>query len=288
MIVCEPVPSSCSGFGNLRAVPVPQDGVFATAVPRWLAGLGTMHDVVRQELVTRQLRYHLPPREADPPPRVVDVGCGQGTQALRLAAAGYQVTGVDTSAELLKHARRITTTVPEAVRQRLRWERADLFDFAAGHPAQWDVVCCHGVVMYLPSLPAAINAVVTLARPGGLVSVLSHNQAGIAMRAGMARRWHETLAGFDADHYTNRLGVTGVRADRPEAVQAALHIAGADTLAWYGVRLFTDPWATTDESAPDLDTLLAAEEQAGRRDPYRRLAALTHTLAKRRNSQPDS
>lgn len=277
--------TSRSGFGSLRAVPVRQDGVFAAVVPQWLADMGTMCEVVRQELVTRQLRYHLPSRETGPPPQVVDVGCGQGTQALRLAAAGYQVTGVDTSAELLKHARRTTTTVPEAVRQRLRWEHADLFDFAAGHPAQWDVVCCHGVVMYLPWLSAAINAVVTLARPGGLVSVLSRNQASIAMRAGMAGRWHETLAGFDADHYTNRLGVTGVRADRPEAVQVALHTAGADTLAWYGVRLFTDSWTTTtDEPAPDLDTLLAAEEQAGRRDPYRRLAALTHTLAKRHNS----
>jgi hypothetical protein len=45
------------------------------------------------------------------------------------------------------------------------------------------------------------------------------------------------------------------------------------------VRLFTDHWG---HEAPDDDftQLLAAEEEAGRRDPYRSLAALTHTIAR--------
>lgn len=97
----------------------------------------------------------------------------------------------------------------------------------------------------------------------------------------MTGRWRDALDGFDAEHYTNRLGVTDVRADRPEAVQATLQAVGARTLAWYGVWLFTDHWHHDDE-APVLTDLLAAEDQAGRRDPYRHLAALTHTLAIRR------
>lgn len=135
--------------------------------------------------------------------------------------------------------------------------------------------------MYLPSLAEAVTALVSLARPGGLVSILTRNQAGIAMRAGMTGRWREALDGFDAARYTNRLGLEAVRADRPEAVSAALGAAGAEALAWYGVRLFTDHWDHGEPPA-DLDDLLAAEEQAGQRDPYRHLTALTHTLAARR------
>jgi hypothetical protein len=42
--------------------------------------------------------------------------------------------------------------------------------------------------------------------------------------------------------------------------------------------LFSDHWATT-EPPTDFAGLLAAEEEAARRDPYRGLAALTHTIA---------
>ncbi|GAA2151988.1 hypothetical protein [Humibacillus xanthopallidus] len=50
----------------------------------WLQRLGNLRNVVRQEVVARQLAPHLPA----PPATVLDVGAGQGTQALRLAALG--------------------------------------------------------------------------------------------------------------------------------------------------------------------------------------------------------
>ncbi len=166
-------------------------------------------------------------------------------------------------------------------KRRLTWEQAGLVDDAVENAGTWDVVCCHGVVMYLQSLAEAVATLVSLARAGAPVSLLSRNQAGIAMRAGMAGSWSDALDGFDAERYTNRLGLDAVRADRPEAATAALDAAGAETLAWYGVRLFTDHFGRT-ELPCDLDDLLAAEERAGERDFYRQLTALTPTLATRR------
>ena len=69
------------------------------------------------------------------------------------------------------------------------------------------------------------------------------------MRAGMTQDWPAALDAFDATHYTNRLGITDVRADEPADVQAALAAAGAPTIAWYGVRLFTDHWAAEEPPA---------------------------------------
>jgi S-adenosylmethionine-dependent methyltransferase len=43
---------------------------------RWLARLDNLRNVVRQEVVARQLASHVGP----PPRRVLDIGCGQGTQ----------------------------------------------------------------------------------------------------------------------------------------------------------------------------------------------------------------
>jgi len=55
---------------------------------RWVGHLGSVRDLVRQELVARQLAEHLPQPAAGPVLRVLDVGCRQGTQAIRLARLG--------------------------------------------------------------------------------------------------------------------------------------------------------------------------------------------------------
>ena len=73
-------------------------------------------------------------------------------------------------------------------------------------------------------------------------------------------------------------GSSGPEPITPPIVQALLEGAGARVIAWYGVRLFTDHF-DRDVVITDLESVIAAEEQAGQRDPYRTVAALTHTLA---------
>lgn len=251
---------------------------FEPGADGWRRSLGRIRDVVRQELVARQLLAHLPPPELAP--RVLDAGCGQGTQALRLARAGYDVMAVDMSEPLLGDAAAAAALEAPEVRARLRFQSADVTDLPADWSGAFDAVCCHGVLMYLPSLAGGLQSITRAVRPGGTVSVLTRNRAGIAMRAGMAGDWQGALSGFDARLYDNRIGVKGVRADEPEEVDAALRACGARPVAWYGVRLWTDHWPATDPPA-ELELLIEAEAEAGRRDPYRGLAALTHTLAVR-------
>lgn len=248
---------------------------FQVGQERWIAGLGRLRDAVRQELVSRQLMEHLPRAE---PLYVLDAGCGQGTQAIRLARHGHHVVGIDASPQMLDRATQAAAREPAEVRARLRFELGDVLQLEAGGH---DLVCCHGVAMYLPSAGPLVAALVRAASQGGLISLLTRNRASIAMRAGMTGDWKAALEGFDATHYTNRLGVEHARADDPADVRVEFERAGADTVAWYGVRLFTDHWA--DEEPPEnFGLLLDAESEAGRRDPYRALAALTHTIAQRR------
>jgi S-adenosylmethionine-dependent methyltransferase len=258
-----------------------RESAFEAGVEQWRRGLGQVRDAVRQELIARQLSVHLPGPVAGRALTVLDAGCGQGTQAIRLARAGYDVTAVDVSDELLELARTTAEDGATANPMRLRFERADLLDLPAAYAGRFDVVCCHGVLMYLPSLTSGLEAVVKSARPGGLISVVTRNRAGIAMRAGMSREWGQARAGFDARYYRNRVGVEGVRADEPEEVRQSLAGAGAERVAWYGVRLFTDHWGPV-EPPDDFTALLDVEAEAGQRDPYRAVAALTHTIAKRR------
>lgn len=255
-----------------------EQGRFSPGVDAWLAGSGRVRDVVRQELVRRQLAGHLPGDGQRL--QVLDAGCGQATQAIALARLGHEVVGLDVSERLLGQARRAAANELPEVRERLRFVRGDVLSLGAEHVGRYDVVCCHGVAMYLPALDEAVAALCRAARPGGLVSILTRNRAGIAMRAGMTGDWAAALEGFDARFYDNRLGVEAVRADEPAEVRAALTAENAVVEAWYGVRLFSDHW-DTDEPVGDLDGLIAAESEAGRRDPYRAVCALTHTIARR-------
>lgn len=50
-----------------------------------------------------RLRRLLP----SPPARLLDAGCGPGLYAVRLAAAGYQVVGIDIGGPVLEHGRRL-------------------------------------------------------------------------------------------------------------------------------------------------------------------------------------
>ena len=243
----------------------------------WEDGLRFVHNVVRQHLVASQLRGHLPPIRQQP--LIVDLGCGQGTQALELAKLGYQVVGVDPSERLLRRARRDLGSLPRDVRTRASFVQGDLDHLEEVVVDPIDVLLCHGVLMYFPSLIEPLGTLAAALADGGMLSILTRNQAGLVMRAGMSHEWVEAVDTFDSRYYENRLGITDVRADAPEDVIHACEHLGLTVESWYGVRLFTDHWDDT-VGPEELESLLAAEEQAGRRDPYRRLAALTHVIAR--------
>ncbi|MFD6291160.1 class I SAM-dependent methyltransferase [Streptomyces sp. NPDC060205] len=208
--------------------------------------------------------------------RVLDVGMGQGTQALRLARAGHQVTGVEQDSTMIAVARESLAAEPEGIRGRVRIVEGDGRDTGVHFlPGSFDVVLCHGVLMYVEEPDALLAGLARMLAPGGLLSLLVRNADALAMRPGLAGDWARTLTAFDTSTYTNRLGLD-VRADGLDTLTGTLAGIGAPLHAWYGVRVFTDT-AADDAAVPDdVDALLAAEERAGRTDPYRRVAALLH------------
>jgi SAM-dependent methyltransferase len=236
-----------------------------------------LRDVVRQELVARQLDEQIAGRfPVGQRLRVLDVGMGQGTQALRLARAGHQVTGVEQDPTMIAAARETLAGEPEGIRERVRIVQGDGRDTGVHFlPGSFDVVLCHGVLMYVEEPDALLAGMARMLAPGGLLSLLVRNAEALAMRPGLAGDWAGALGAFDTVSYRNRLGLD-VRADRLGTLTATLAGIGAPLHSWYGVRVFTDT-AADDAGVPaDVETLLAAEERAGRTDPYRSVAALLH------------
>lgn len=254
-------------------------GTFSGAEDRWAQGLGSLRDVVRQHVVAVQLREVLSGRG---PLHVLDVGCGQGTQALALARDGHAVTGLDPSSALLDHFLEALTRESDDVRERVRLVQGTGEDAAALTPGPYDVVLCHGVLMYLDDAQVGhlLQALTAVAGPAAVLSLLVRNGLAPAMRPGLLGRYAKAAASFDSDRYVNRLGVAA-RMHTP-AQAGILGPLGWAPDRWSGVRALTDHVGGPAPAGDELRELLAAEVEAGRRDPYRQVAALLHVVFERR------
>lgn len=100
------------------------------------------------------------------PGRAVDLACGEGRNALWLAAHGWQVTGVDFSAVAIAKARELDT------HQLVSWVQADATSFR-GDPVDLALLC------YLQLGPAerrlAVRAAASTLAPGGMLLVIAHD-----------------------------------------------------------------------------------------------------------------
>ena len=262
---------------------------FSTGLAPWLERLGNLRNVVRQQLVARQLDAHLP--TTDGPLRVLDVGAGQGTQAIRLARLGHAVTAVEPSPRMRAAFARAAAALGDDVRERVTLLDGDVT--ALSHlrgPAAYDVVMCHGVLMYLPESGPAIAELARCAAPGGLVSVVARNADALAWRPSMRHEWTAALHLLDEQEraaadgrdafYVNEIGVRA-RADRLAELLATFELERLRVEQWYGIRLASDDVGVDTPAPPpdELARIVEVEDRLGRTDPYRRLATLVHVVA---------
>lgn len=242
---------------------------------------GSLRGRVRTHVVDAHLCAHLPP----PPAPVVDVGGGAGVQSLPLARRGHAVTIVDPSAGMLDRAAADLASEPDDVRGRVTLVHAEgVQAVELLGAARFAGVLSHGVISYLPDPGPMIDALCTLARPGGVVSILAKNAATMAVRPAWEGRWRDALAAFDHDQEVNALGLH-TRGDTVEDLTTRLAACEVADVTWYGVRLFIEAWPPGREPVhDDVDDVLAVELEASRRDPYRRLSRLFHLLGRKRRS----
>jgi S-adenosylmethionine-dependent methyltransferase len=253
------------------------DDPFAGLAAGYNSSGGTLRRVVRHELVDRALAEHLP----DPPTRIVDVGGGAGQQSIRLARKGYEITILDPSSEMLGEARHRLASENEDVRGRARLVEGtgeNARDVLGGET--FDAVLCHGVLMYLEDARPMVRALSALARPGGIVSVLTKNASALAARPALEGRYRDALSALKTDRDRGRLGVL-TRGDTVEGLSEALADAGLAVERWYGVRVFADHLG---DSMPggDLPEILELEWEVGLREPYRSVARLIHMVGRKK------
>lgn len=121
-----------------------------------------------------------------PAGRALDLGAGEGRNAVWLAAGGWTVTAVDFSAVGLGKARALAAGRPPQVAGRITWVEADLRDYEPD-PGSYDLVLI--AYLHLPAadrravLPRAAGALAL----GGILLVIGHDSTNLTRGVGGPR-----------------------------------------------------------------------------------------------------
>jgi S-adenosylmethionine-dependent methyltransferase len=214
--------------------------------------------------------------------RILDVGGGDGGDALPLAMAGHGVTVLDPSLAMLE---KLALDAAEAgVSDRITALQGDIGSIGALDLQGFDLVLCHFVLPYLDELDGPLGQLVGAARPGGYLSLIAPNRPGEVLAK--AARGVDPAAAFALlDAEINRILTFdhAVRRIDAETVVAALERAGCDAIARFGGRIIND---LLPDSAPKADpaffaNLLRLELAVCDREPYLRTGLFWQLVARK-------
>lgn len=115
--------------------------------------------------------------ELAPGSRVLEVGCGAGFLALALAERGFDVVAVDSVEEMIEVARgNAAGRLPDG---RLTLQVGDVYALQFDE-ASFDLVLAVGVLSWLEHVPAAVQEMARVLKPGGHLLLTCGNWAGLA------------------------------------------------------------------------------------------------------------
>ena len=111
------------------------------------------------------------------PGRALDVGSGEGADAVWLAARGWEVVGLEFSA--VARERAALHAAEAGVADRTSWRDADVRTWQPGDE-QWDLVTSHYFHQPDQLLPDVVRRLADAVAPGGTLLVVGHHPADLA------------------------------------------------------------------------------------------------------------
>ena len=116
------------------------------------------------------------------PGRALDVGCGEGADAIWLAERGWQVTAVDFARTALERGRAHAEELGTEIAGRIRWVHADV---TASEVVEGSFDLVSAQFMHLPPEPrrALFARLAAAVAPGGTLLVVGHDFSDVAAGA---------------------------------------------------------------------------------------------------------
>jgi S-adenosylmethionine-dependent methyltransferase len=253
---------------------------FRTGVAKYAAYLETPEGRLRLDLAFANLQDFLP--QATRSLLALDLGCGTGAIAVRLARLGLRVTLLDASVPMLDFAMHAAREA--GVTERIALKHGDAAQLAnLFHAETFDLILCHNILEYVDDPCAVLRSAARVLRdPSSIISVLVRNQAGEVLKAAihdgdLAATEHNLTAEWGNESlYGGR-----VRLFTAESLQAMLHESSLAVTAERGVRVLSDYLPPKVSRNYEYERILELERKLGKRPEFAAIARYTHCLAHR-------
>jgi S-adenosylmethionine-dependent methyltransferase len=253
---------------------------FRAGAAKYAAYLETPEGQLRLDLVFANLQDFLP--LATGSLLALDLGCGTGAMAVRLARLGFRVTLLDESLAMLELAKRAAEEAGVTERIALQHgnaaQMADLFEVGS-----FDVILCHNLLEYVEDPGGVLRSAARALRDSSsLLSVLVRNQAGEVFKAAI----HDGDLAATERNLTAKWGHESLYGGRVRLLAAdSLHsmLAAASLLvtAQRGVRVISDYLPPKVSRKDEYARILGLERRLGGRPEFAAVARYTHCLAHR-------
>jgi S-adenosylmethionine-dependent methyltransferase len=254
---------------------------FLGGADKYAAYLATPEGRLRIDLAFANLQEFLPQPQAMQPLRALDLGCGTGETAVRLARLGVHVTLLDSSSSMLDIAKRAAGKA--GVIERFALKQGDAAQAAHLFPARsFDLIVCHNLLEYVDDPAAVVGAAAQLmGNSSATVSILARNQAGEAFKAAiqagdLAAAEHNLTAEWGRES----LYGGSVRLFTTASLQAMLTAASLTVVAKRGVRVISDYLPPQVSRSAEYQRIFELERQLGSRPEFAAVARYTHCLAR--------
>ena len=112
--------------------------------------------------------------------RVLEIGCGMGTDGAQFAKAGAIYTGIDLTDAAVELARKRFQV--SGLKGDFRVADAERLDFP---DASFDLVYSHGVLHHTPDIEAAVREIHRVLKPGGRAMVMLYHRGSYNYRVGI-------------------------------------------------------------------------------------------------------
>lgn len=111
------------------------------------------------------------------PGTALDVGCGEGADAIWLAERRWRVTAVDLSPVALERAAAQAGRAGQQVAERITWGRVDITDWEP--PARYDLVSAQYLHLRLEPRQALFDHLADAVAPGGTLLIVGHHPSDL-------------------------------------------------------------------------------------------------------------
>lgn len=117
------------------------------------------------------------------PGTALDVGCGEGADAIWLATRGWQVTGTDVSPVALARAAERAAAEGHEVLDRITWQQRDVLSWDPV-PLQFDLVSAHFIHLPTAARESLHRQLAAAVRPGGTLLIVGHHPSDMETSVG--------------------------------------------------------------------------------------------------------